>query len=232
MAQFIETTNGAAAVFPFELKDTFRKAFPSAKWNPSQRRWEVGSRSVKRLKQWLAEVETSGIEAQIAARDEADMSEKEVADLRHEIDMVSRQVIAQAAAAAAAAEAKAKAEELRAALDAKRAELETAKAAAAQAKADEEAAVRAVEQRIAHITTRDQIEQIRRSMAYQWRALKAANRERFEELQEDMAKIRENLEAAGIDCRAVRLAAKANWNRRDRDLDDLSVSIAFALAEE
>ena len=36
--EYINTEDGAAAKFPYELKDAFRKAFPSAKWSTGQSR--------------------------------------------------------------------------------------------------------------------------------------------------------------------------------------------------
>ena len=61
--EFVKTTSGTAAKFPYEFKDAFRTAVPNAKWNASAKQWEVGSRSVLRLQEWLAEIARSGIEA-------------------------------------------------------------------------------------------------------------------------------------------------------------------------
>ena len=39
--------------FPFDLKDSFKNTFPSAKWNPVDKQWTVGKRVRKRLDQWV-----------------------------------------------------------------------------------------------------------------------------------------------------------------------------------
>lgn len=231
MAQFIKTTEGAAAKFPFELKDAFRKAFPSAKWNSFAKQWEVGSKSVKRLQQWIAEVDASGVEAELAARDEADMSEKEVAALAADIAAVRREIDAARAAAVAADEARARAEELRAQLAAARAELEAAKAEKATAEAAAEAVAQDVEARVAHIATRARIDALRGEMKRNW-IPKAYAKPLFEDAQSKLRQIFRDLREAGVECEAARLAANANFNRKDRDLRDLSIAIEFEAAEQ
>lgn len=229
MAQFIKTTEGAAAKFPFELKDAFRKAFPSAKWNAAAKQWEVGSKSVKRLQQWIAEVDASGVEAELAARDEADMSDKDVAALAADIDAVRREVAAARAGKAAADEARARAEELRTVLETARAELEAAKAEKATAEAVARAAAEDVEASVAHIATRARIKELRTDMMRNWIA-KAYARAPFEAAQEELAQIYQNLRAAGVECKAARLAANVNRNRPDRDRPDLNAVIEFVAA--
>ena len=230
MAQFIKTAEGAAVQFPFELKDAFRKAFPSAKWNSLAKQWEVGSKSVKRLQQWIAEVDASGVEAEIAARDEGDMSEKEVDALVADIAAVRREVAAARAATVAADEARARSEELRAQLDAARAELEAAKVAKVAAEAAAEAVAQDVEARVAHIATRQRIEALRGEMKRNL-VPKAYAKTLFEDAQSKLRQIFRALREAGVECEAARLAANANFNRKDRDLRDLSIAIEFEAAE-
>lgn len=80
----IET--GFAIAFPFELKNTFRSQFPSARWNNTLRRWEVGPRSGKRLGQWVAEVNASGFLEELDNLDNLEMTEKELRSLRGNLE--------------------------------------------------------------------------------------------------------------------------------------------------
>lgn len=226
MAQFIKTTEGAAAKFPFELKDAFRKAFPSAKWNSTYKQWEVGSKSVSRLQQWLAQVDASGVEAELAARDEADMSDKDVAALTADMEAVRREIAAACVGKTAADEARARSEALRAQLEAARAELEAAKAEKVAAEAAQAAVEADVEARIAHIATRGRIEALRSEMKRNW-IPKAYAKPLFEEAQSKLRDIFRALREAGVECEAARLAANANFNRKDRDLSDLNTRIEF-----
>jgi len=45
--------NGFAVTFPFELKESFKAAFKTSKWNADDKYWPVGVRSKKRLDQWI-----------------------------------------------------------------------------------------------------------------------------------------------------------------------------------
>lgn len=50
----VNTAGGKWGVkFAFELKDSFKETFPSARWNQDERQWEVGTRSKQRLDDWL-----------------------------------------------------------------------------------------------------------------------------------------------------------------------------------
>lgn len=231
MAHFIQLTTGAAVKFPFELKDAFRAAFPSAKWNAYDKRWEVGARSVKRLERWIAEVEKSGVESEIAARDEADLSAREIEQLTADLARIAAQAAAARQAKEEADEARARAEELRARLAAAQADLDAAKAEAAAAEAAAEAVAADIDARVSHITTRNEIDFIRGRMAQEWRTLKSANKDRFEGMQEELLVKHRALKDIGVKCPALILAINANWNRRDRDLADLRGPIEFVAIE-
>ncbi|WP_296643017.1 hypothetical protein [Roseinatronobacter sp.] len=221
-----KTQNGASIKFPFEIKDAFRKAFPSAKWNSSEKTWNVGSRSVKRLEKWAEQVNKSGVLDELAARDEADMSEKEINDLNESLAQIRRQISDTIAAKAIAEKARARSEELRAHLDAAREELEAEKAAA---EAEADAVVADVESRVAHIATPAKIEALRTQMRKHWMP-KAWAKPHFNKAQQELSKIEDELKKIGVKCQAVSLAACANFNRRDRDFSDLSVFIEFFAA--
>lgn len=229
MIKKIELTSGAGVQFPFELKDQFRSAFPSAKWNRDAKRWEVGSRSIKRLDQWIEQITASGIIEDLAARDEVDMSERELEDLRRDLDRVRREIGSAEESRAEAEARRRESEELRKKLEAAKAEIAAARESAEKAKAEADAAAADVEARIAHITTRGEIEGVRSDMRKNW-FMKSYARERFQDAQKKMKKIRDDLGEFGIECRAVNLAAAANFNRPDRDADNLREPIHFSAA--
>ena len=70
MIEIKKKGNGFAIKFPFALKDAFRASFKSAKWNPDEKQWEVGTDGEARLRQW-AEAAREAAE-DIAAGDEAE----------------------------------------------------------------------------------------------------------------------------------------------------------------
>ncbi len=91
-----EIASGFACYFPYELKDSFKNIFPSAKWNPNDRRWEVGKRSLKRLEDWatLASPAAQDIEdAKAAELTEAESRaiEQELIDVRLRIANARKQ---------------------------------------------------------------------------------------------------------------------------------------------
>ncbi len=77
----------------------------------------------------------------------------------------------------------------------------------------------------------DKIECLRTGMKSDWRSIKAFNRDRFEEKQNRLREIRADLEAVGLCSEALSKAISANYNRRDRDLPDLSIELEFEIDE-
>jgi hypothetical protein len=86
MMNIVKTEVGFAIHFPFALKDSFRKVFPSAKWNLALKRWEMGPRSEKRLRQWAAEV--SPVVTELASLDEKELTEKEIAEINEQVKKI------------------------------------------------------------------------------------------------------------------------------------------------
>lgn len=54
---------------PYELKDAFKKVFPSSKWVAETKKWSVGSRSLEKLTIW-AETHKDKINADLVKKDE------------------------------------------------------------------------------------------------------------------------------------------------------------------
>lgn len=70
----IKTIDGKHYIdIPFRLKDSLKKAIPSAKWDRFRKQWYVGPRSKKKLEAWLAsaESEAAKIESERKAKKEA-----------------------------------------------------------------------------------------------------------------------------------------------------------------
>lgn len=229
MIKKIELTKGAGIQFPFEIKDHFRKAFPSAKWNREARRWEVGPRSIKRLDQWIEEVNASGVLDEIAARDGAVMSLEEVQALRVEIERVRGEISAARSAACDTEHLRAESVALRTELDGMKEELAAARAELASAEAAAQEAEAEVAARVSHIATVAEIDSLRAEMKRNW-VPKAHARPKFDAAQKELKRIRDEFGKIGIECQAVNLAAAANFNRRDRDFNDLLEQIHFRAA--
>jgi len=68
---------GLAVSFSMLLENDFRRAFPGADWNPASEQWEVEKTSVRRLKDWVAQVDGFGIEPLIDEVEAAEMTQEE-----------------------------------------------------------------------------------------------------------------------------------------------------------
>lgn len=202
----IET--GFAIKFPFALKDAFRAAFPSAKWDSISKEWTVGPRSGKRLQAWADEAAQAA--ADIVAREEAELAQAELAKIRADIEAARQQ-------ARTAAEYKIE-------LAAARAELEAAQAELAQAHADV-AAARAEtrkeqDQIVALLKTHIDLAAIaaaRKVMEQNMVPGERIKKEKFEDARQTIKAECDKLAAAGLRLQALSELASANINRPDRD---------------
>ena len=221
-----DISSGAAVKFPFELKDDFRAAFKSAKWNAQAKQWEVGSRSVKRLDQWIEQVQGSGVIDALNAHDEADLQEKEIQDLQNALEDIKKNITVELSRKDTADARKAKFEALRDELEAKRDELAVAAKASAEAYFEAQEVAQDIEQRVSHIATVAQIDSLRIQMKKNF-IPKAYASAPFNEAQSKLREIQENFEEIGVRSRALDAAVSANKNRRDRDYACLSADIEF-----
>ena len=223
-------TAGAAVQFPFELKDEFRKAFPSAKWNNFNRRWEVGSRSTKRLDAWVKEVLDSGVVEELEARDTADLKESEVSRLLAEIEKVKAMINDEVDVAARTQAAEERCVAFRAELEKHNETLKAAREARKIAEQKRSLVQKEVMENLATVADVQEIGSLIYEMKIAWRQLTGANRARFTEKQDRLKEIRADLAAVGIESQALDLAATANFNRPDRDKRDLSEPLEFAFS--
>ncbi len=213
--EIIKTATGFAIRFPFPLKDAFRAAFPAAKWNADEKRWEVGPRSGKRLEQWAAEAQEAT--ADILAREEVEMNAVELAQVRAAIAQARRGAKSAEASAIKLAEIRAQLIEVNAELAAAQGEL-----AAAKSKADVESAK--VEQEKAAILGRlgatinmTAVKDAERIMAMNMNSADRRKKDIFETARATVKAERNKLRDAGFECVALEILATANVNRPDRD---------------
>ncbi len=201
-------SNGFACYFPFELKDSFKATFKSAHWNASARRWEVGSRSGKRLEQWaeLAEPAAKEFEADEAA----ELSAQELAEIETEIAKfrISRAELQQT---------KVSYEKTIEALSAAKAEL--AKAKQVLLTEVQEAKQKGAEARelMTNICDIGKIELAREALIKHHGSIGSNARYAFKDAQAVVKDQIDKLAAAGFKSRGLNTLYWANFNRPDRD---------------
>ena len=193
---------------PYALKDQFREAFPSAKWNPAEKRWEVGPRSGKRLEQWAKAVQP--LADAIATADQVEYSQAELDRLNEQIRRSRREIEirrgnVEKAAAVAAALAQAKQE------------IAALQEEAAQARQEEEAARLQIEAQIAGVLDMSAIEAAQTEMRQQYNRVGAVARQKWEKAREVFLGAEETLERLGLVSVGISQLAHLNFNRPDRD---------------
>jgi len=79
---------------PFEIKDEFRKCFPSAKWQKSLGLWKVGSRSGKRLDDFVSKMQKPFLEIEqgYKALEVAELKEHEIRELEHVLNNMQKRL--------------------------------------------------------------------------------------------------------------------------------------------
>ncbi len=230
--KIIKTDNGATVRFPYELKESFRSTFKRAKWNPQAKHWLVGPRSHKRLEQWAESVRDSGVLQKLAENDSVKLADKELATLKVELVRKTQTLASELENQRSLEEFLSDAKSVRAKL----AKIEDQIAKAEALRLEKERLLKEERDAIYTIVNRvvslSEIEDLRRGMTYDWRALKAVNRERFDKKQERLREIEAELEEAGIQCIALSNSVAANYNRRDRDYQDLKETLVFLVADQ
>lgn len=208
MIEIKKIESGFQVHFPFSLKDSFRATFKTAKWNADERRWEVGTRSEARLRQW-AEQAQEAAEA-IVAGDDAAMAEEELVALRERIEATRSR--------------KESAEAYLAKLKATRMLIQEASEALASVAKTFEAVQEVVEseqcQIEALLKSVVDLGQIRREAATMAANMVPADRgkkSKFEDARAVVKSARDRLRDAGLVCSAISRLASSNVNRPDRD---------------
>jgi hypothetical protein len=83
MIEIFELEKGFGVKFPFELKDSFKATFRTAKWNGYKKQWEVGPRSKKKLEQWIEIASKAAEEIELA--DSEELKKEELAKIEADI---------------------------------------------------------------------------------------------------------------------------------------------------
>ncbi|MFX0543837.1 hypothetical protein ACEWPM_019370 [Roseovarius sp. S4756] len=224
-------SDGASVEFHYDLKDMFRKVFKNAKWDSGNQRWTVGNRSVNRLKTWVDEMNASGLPHKIAMSDRVDLTERQVEKLR---DMIKGKANEIEREQKATADLQAEVENLKKTKDQLneiKDELQKAKDDRKALEAEERKARQEVNEIVEGVVSISEIEELRMRMRQAWKSPTSKNRDLFNASKEDLIEIRDILEENKIESDGIDLAISANYNRKDRDYDDLLVKLDFSVIE-
>ncbi|MEO9575244.1 MAG: hypothetical protein ABJ360_21640 [Roseobacter sp.] len=220
--QVTRTSNGAKIKFPFDLKDNFRAAFKSAKWDPVQKVWKVGPRSIKRLEQWVKAVQDAADE--IATHDEREFAMRDLEALAREVSEIREWRAAQIQFAAELKETLILIEAARVELAEMKAAYKEEQAAVADMRAQ-------IEEAVSDHCDLEKMKAARTMMAVVMLLRKAKATEEYNESKSIVLAEYERAKAAGFYSDAIELALSANKNRLDRDRQDLLREIIWQRAE-
>ena len=223
--KIIRLNSGAAVKFPFDLKDKFRRIFPSAKWNSGEKQWEVGSRSVVRLEQWAEAFEVLAnkiAEIDAVALDDAELEKLNSYTAREETRL--EEILAQ----------KASAEERRAEIQTAREGLKELEEKIAKASEEKAAAnkivkdqIKQMHKQVSGIIDINEVDALRAEMISAMKSGTAAGNRKFEAAWDRLNDLRNELLEFGIDCEQMTDALNANKYRPDRDLEKLYGDLIF-----
>ena len=216
--------------FPYALKEEFREAFPKARWDPDNKEWSVNEGAKKRLAQWVQVVESSGVLQKMRDKETVDLSEEEVRTLTVQLSKLKQDLELENDAIDRAEAAKKQADTLLGQIQSMQAKLKTQKSLRENKVAEANAAREKILTVLRDVADVEEIEHLRSGMRSDWRVVKAINRGRFDEKQERLKCIRDDLARVEIESVALNKAIGANYNRRDRDLQDLDLELEFRMA--
>lgn len=209
--------SGFAVSFPYELKDDFRKSFPSSKWNALSKCWEVGPRSKRRLDDWASIVNASNLHQQLTDLEAAELSQSEQQRLLDAIRIAEREVAEKQKNISAES---ARIQALLVTLDtleAKRAELAVVAEELRSAREAAKGAEAAVAKRLEGAIDLDRLQRAAHEMDRWHGQVGYPAHAHFDELKAEFVQAKHALASAGLSCAAINWCAKANFNRRDRD---------------
>jgi hypothetical protein len=207
-----KTESGFSVKFPFELKDSFRELFPSAKWDSFGKKWTVGPRSGKRLEAWKAESEQTAetVIAANEAKSELELTENEIASLKLTLSSLSKSTSEIQAMRLQAQESKALLDSLKTAVN--EAEI-TKQNEQARLEQEKQEALQMIGKIIDLPACRNAAATMARNMVPADRTKKAL----FNDAQETISKAYRQLKEVGLRVEAISFLHYANVNRPDRD---------------
>jgi hypothetical protein len=215
MITIVKTEVGMAIAFPFELKDSFRKVFPSAKWNPTLKRWEMGPRSEKRLRQWA-----DGVSAVIAGLDsleDKELTEKEILAVKEQVQKIKSEILSARQAIDALGSSEDRLRSLKENLQTEKDGLQKVQQEVIAAKARVNAEAQAVKDLLNNIVDFPAIERAVSEMRKWERQVGRVAHEKFDEAQAVVWEQKLRLKDAGWRCEGLDYLGNANFNRPDRD---------------
>jgi hypothetical protein len=194
--------------FPFRLKDSFKRYFPSAKWNPVEKRWEISARMSKALQQWI-EV-ASGAAEPLGYADAIELTDKQLSTLKMEINVLLTAARAHEQAAARLAETLKELEAARAQIEAAR----ERKAAAEKAEQERRAQIDAMLNAVIDV---DAVVEAEEQMRKAWARGYGAGKREWHEAERVALAAQAALAEAGIRWDFCDRLCNRNFNRPDRD---------------
>lgn len=205
--------NGYQVFFPYALKDSFKLALPSAKWDSTQKCWTVGVRSLKKVQAW-AETAESLVKDMIVtkqAMDDLESTEQEFSQALAELETLRTKL-------KSVREITAKKQATLAKLNEIRPQIEKAKIELGKAKAEQDKAELALAELVDGLIDMNAINNAIATMTRMRKsAITSKNRAVFEQAQEVINEQRQNLKQAGFGSRGLDDLWRINWNRPDRD---------------
>jgi hypothetical protein len=194
--------------FPFRLKDSFKRYFPSAKWNPVEKRWEIGARMSKALQQWIDVA--SGAAEPLGYADAIELTEQQIGKIKIEIDVLLRAARAHEQTAARLAETLKELEAARAQIEAAR----ERKAAAEKAERERRAQIDAM---LGAVIDVEAVVEAEEQMRKAWARGYGAGKREWHEAERVALEAQAALAEAGLKWDFCDRLCNRNFNRPDRD---------------
>lgn len=203
-----KTENGFEVKLPYALKDSFKKAIPSAKWNPAKKCWEIGPRSGKKAEAWAEQAQSvAQLNDEVA---EIEATEQEFQAALHELENIKKRL--------------AQKKEKNKSLDLMLSEINDLKNQIEKAqneltKEAEEVAEKetAIQNVVANLIDIAETKRAIAQMAQLQGKLTSKNRRLFQELQDVINEARTKMRKAGLGSYGLDDLWRINWNRPDRD---------------
>lgn len=214
--EIIELPKGWGIKFPFALKDKFKAEFPTAKWQADLKQWQVGVRSKKKLDQFKALIEESGIIEIIAEKEEVDsetlLTDEKVKIISASLSLEKTKLKITDESISSLQKSKILLSERKATLDALAAEFALKDAEKRQTKID-------VKESLAKIISLKSIQSDQNIMNNNFfgQNNRKTSKTEFEDAQSRMIDERDKLRLAGLESVGLNQLCYANRNRPDRD---------------
>lgn len=216
VVNIVKTSDGFSVKFPFELKDAFKEAFKTAKWDQDQRVWKVGPRSEARLKQFAEECES--LATTISEKEETEMSASELEKLCKNISEIKHLITVEKNKVAALDEIRGEIEQCKQVLSAVKGQLDAANATHDAKKRAVDDEKKRIDAELSKLIDIDQLKGVvLATFAKYHGSVGGTARGMFNQAQNQFGDARDTLADAGLSLEALDYLCSANFNRPDRD---------------